>query len=182
MGGSCKIRHFCGGLRWLNPFKWSVRTTKVVTATFFLIALPIYLFIGLQPIPDAEATDYPTIEIPTIRLASPVKPLQVINRELETPDTIAGSYQAEENKILLIGHSSTVFKNLKHLQTSDQISYDQQLYKVVKIETLAKSDISMAKILSTSSTPTIILMTCAGDSLPNQDATHRLIVTAELIQ
>ncbi len=38
----------------------------------------------------------------------------------------------------------------------------------------------MTEILSGASVDTIILMTCAGDSLPNQDATHRLIITAEI--
>ena len=38
----------------------------------------------------------------------------------------------------------------------------------------------MSQLLAPSDRPTLILMTCAGDPLPNQDATHRLIVTAEL--
>ncbi len=36
----------------------------------------------------------------------------------------------------------------------------------------------MSKILAETEVETIIIMTCAGNPLPNQDATHRLIVYA----
>ena len=36
----------------------------------------------------------------------------------------------------------------------------------------------MTEVLSSANIDTLILMTCAGDPLPNQDATHRLLVTA----
>ena len=39
----------------------------------------------------------------------------------------------------------------------------------------------MEEILSPAETNTIIIMTCAGEPLPGQDATHRLIVTATAI-
>ncbi len=41
-----------------------------------------------------------------------------------------------------------------------------------------KSMISMSELLKADDKETIVIMTCAGESLENGDATHRLIVTA----
>jgi sortase (surface protein transpeptidase) len=40
----------------------------------------------------------------------------------------------------------------------------------------------MNELLSDAPEKTVIIMTCAGDPLPNQDATHRLIITATLAE
>ena len=58
------------------------------------------------------------------------------------------------------------------------IEYDSKRYKISRIEILEKSEINMSQVLAGAPVDTIVLMTCAGESLPNQDATHRLIITA----
>lgn len=40
----------------------------------------------------------------------------------------------------------------------------------------------MNAILSSSEVETLVIMTCAGTPLPGQDATHRLVITAERSQ
>lgn len=164
-----------------NPFSWSMRTTKVIFSAFFMIVLPIYLYAGFQPASHVEAVSYPTLEIPSINLSTPVEPLALEGNELISPATIAGSYQRFENKLFIIGHSSTVFQNLNQVQEGDFITYDGDSYQVFLLETLAKSNIDMSKIIGDTPTPVMIIMTCAGTPLPRQDATHRLLVYASKI-
>lgn len=165
--------------RWhFAPHKWSDRTWHTFAVAFFMIALPLYIFIGFQPASEAEAKNYPSLEVSSINLKTPVKNLELVDRQLETPANIAGAYSQNQHKTLLIGHSSTVFKNLHQVKLSDQIVYSGDTYKINRIETLEKSNISMSKILAETEVETIIIMTCAGNPLPNQDATHRLIVYA----
>ncbi len=165
----------------LNPFCWSKRTIKVITVTFFLIFLPIYIFIGVSPALSIDYSEYATLTIPEINLTTPVASLKLEDHQLIAPVTIAGSYSQNINKTLLIGHSSTVFQDLDQLNPGSYLSYDGQTYQIRSAVTVAKADISMADILASSNVQTIIIMTCAGDPLPNQDATHRLIITATLV-
>lgn len=164
-----------------NPFSWSLRTIKVLFSAFFMIALPIYLYTGFQPASHVEAVSYPLLEIPSINLATPVEPLALENHELISPATIAGSYQRFENKLFIIGHASTVFQNLEQVQEGDLITYNGDTYQVFLLETIAKSDIDMSKVIGNTPTPVMIIMTCAGTPLPGQDATHRLLVYASKI-
>lgn len=164
----------------LNPFSWSKRTVKVVTVIFFLIFLPIYILIGINPAFSMDYSEYPTLTIPEINLTTPVANLKLEDHQLIAPATIAGSYSQNPNKILLIGHSSTVFQDLDQLSTDSYLSYDGNTYQVQSTTIVAKSDISMTDILAASNVKTIVIMTCAGEPLPNQDATHRLIITATL--
>ncbi len=120
----------------------------------------------------ADAASYPSLSISSIGLSVPVEPLELKDRQLNVPDMIVGSYGPNINKTLLVGHSSTVFEELDQLRVDQEINYNDSVYRV--------TEISMTEILSGASVDTIILMTCAGDSLPNQDATHRLIITAEI--
>lgn len=165
---------------YLNPFCWSKRLVKVLTTTFFMIMLPIYLFIGLQPAPLVDAASYPSLEIPAIHLKTPVASVELIDRQLAVPATIAGIYQPFANKLFIIGHSSTVFRNLDQLEIGQTFSYDGGQFIITDRKILEKSTISMNEILSDTPEKTIIIMTCAGESLPDQDATHRLIITAKL--
>ena len=55
-----------------------------------------------------------------------------------------------------------------------------ELNKVESMITQEKSMISMREILAAEDEDTLILMTCAGEPLDNNDATHRLIVTARV--
>lgn len=166
--------------RYLNPFCWPERLVKVIAAAFFMIMLPIYLFIGLQPAPLVDAASYPSLEIPAINLKTPVTNVELIDHQLTVPATIAGIYQPFENKLFIIGHSSTVFQNLDQLKIGQTFSYDDQQFIITDHTILEKSAISMNDILKDVPEKTVIIMTCAGESLPNQDATHRLIITAEL--
>ena len=167
------------GLCRLNPFCWSRRAIRVFTASFFLIMMPIYLYIGFQPVASIEALSYPELSIATISLATPVMPIELTeDHQLIAPDTIAGVYNANPGKTFIIGHSSTVFQNLNQVQTDDTISYDNKIYRIIATEVLEKSTINMQEIIAPTTTDTIIIMTCAGKPLPNHDATHRLIITA----
>lgn len=174
------IQHVRSFWSWkhLNPFNWSKTEVKMFLVSFLSIMLPIYLFIGLQPAPIANAESLPQLEIPSISLKTPVATIELVDRQLTAPSTIAGVYHSAPNKTFIIGHSSTVFKHLDQVQTNDTFTYDGKLYTISHIETLLKSDINMSDILRAASEDTIIIMTCAGQSLPHQDATHRLIVTA----
>ena len=144
----------------------------------YVVAFLTYLLIGLLP---AEATSYATttkIIIPEINLTSEVTELKLENHTLNTPDTIVGSFSRAENKTLLIGHAKTVFKNLQNLREGDVIIYESMIYHVTSMIVKEKSMISMSELLKAADKETIVIMTCAGESLENGDATHRLIVTA----
>lgn len=173
---------FVAHYRYLNPFCWPKRLIKVLSAAFFMIMLPIYLFIGLQPTPLVDAASYPALEIPSINLKTPVTSVELVDRQLSVPATIAGIYQPFNNKLFIIGHSSTVFKNLSHLQTNQSFIYDGEQYLITDRIILEKTSINMGELLSDTPRKTVIIMTCAGDPLPNQDATHRLIITAVLAE
>lgn len=162
----------------LNPLNWSTYEIKMFVSAFFAIMLPVYLFIGLQPVPVANADALPRLEITSINLNTPVATVELTDRQLIAPDMIAGVYAGAENKLFIIGHSSTVFQKLDQVKVGETFTYDNVLYQVKSLETLPKADISMTNILKAEDEATIILMTCAGDPLPNQDATHRLIITA----
>ena len=103
----------------------------------------------------------------------------MIDRKLTPPETIAGSYSQNENKTLIIGHSSTVFKKLEQVRLGNEIKYGDKTYIVTNTVTLEKSQVDMSSVLATSESNTLVLMTCAGDPLPDQDATHRLLITAQ---
>lgn len=144
----------------------------------YIVAFFAYVIVGLQP---AEAKNYEIsgqVVIPSIKLSSDVTTLELVDHKLDTPDAIVGSYSKYSSKIFLVGHSSTVFKNLKNVKLNDYIYYNGASYRIRQIETLAKSDINMNGLLMPAKEQTIVIMTCAGERLGEKDATHRLIVTA----
>ena len=148
-----------------------------LVSILYVLAFSVYLIIGLQPV---EARNYDIsgeVTIPSINLNSAVTTLTLNNNRLDTPDTIVGSY-SRNNKIFLIGHSSTVFKNLHLVKLGDVVYYKDKIYKIIGTETLAKSQIDMNEILTPTKQNTLVIMTCAGEDLGGGDATHRLIVTA----
>jgi len=150
---------------------------RIVTI-LYIVAFLAFIVVGFQP---AEARHYEIsgkIEIPSIGLTSDVTTLELVDHKLETPDTIVGSFSKYSSKIFLVGHSGTVFKNLKDTQVGDLIYYDDKTFKITEMETLQKSDINMSLILMPSKETTLIIMTCAGQRVGEKDATHRLIVTA----
>ena len=157
------------------------KKTRLFLTIGYVVALAVYIFIGFQP---ADATNYEIsgqLSIPAINLASDVANINLENHQLQTPEYIVGAFSNHKNKTLLIAHSSTAFKNLKNLTIEDRITYLNYDYRITDIKTLSTSEIDMQEILAGTKKETIILMTCAGDPLPNSDATHRLIITAEKI-
>lgn len=181
---SCFKAKFLRYCSWenLNPFNWSTTEVKMFLGAFLSIMLPIYIFIGLQPALPADAASLPQLEISSINLKTPVAELTLTDRQLVAPATIAGVYTQAENKLFIIGHSSTVFKKLDQTHVDDLIIYNGKTYRIREMQTLLKADISMNQILQAEPEETLIIMTCAGEPLPNQDATHRLILTATLAE
>ena len=150
---------------------------RVLIVAYF-VCFAIYLIVGLQP---AGATNYEIIaeiSIPSIELTSDVTALKLEDHRLNTPGTIVGSFSKNDNNILLIGHASTVFKDLNKTVIGDKVIYDSDSYTIGKIDVIQKADISMNKILAAANKKTLTIMTCAGEDLGDGDATHRLIITA----
>lgn len=144
----------------------------------YYIFFAIYIIVGLQPAGAVEYDISNTLSIPGIDLISDVTSLSVSNGELDTPDTIVGSYTQSKNKTLLIGHSTTVFEHLADVMVSDEVIYGGNSYTVISRFVTTKTDISMDEILRPEDKDTLVLMTCAGELLPGGDATHRLILLA----
>ena len=149
-----------------------------LVSILYVLAFSVYLIIGLQPV---EARNYDIsgeVTIPSIKLNSAVTTLTLNNNRLDTPDTIVGSYSRNNNKIFLIGHASTVFKDLHRVKLGDTIYYENKIYQIIEMKTLVKSQIDMDEVLAPTEQNTLVIMTCAGEDLGGGDATHRLIVTA----
>jgi len=157
---------------------WAQRAIKVIIALLALIILPFYIYFGIQPAASLDVSSYPTLEIARLGLSTPVAPVELQDHQLTVPDSIAGIYQQQPHKKLIIGHSSTVFRKLAAINVGDTLVYDGRNYHVTEISTLKKSEIDMGDVLATTNEETIVIMTCAGKALPAQDATHRLLVTA----
>ena len=151
---------------------------RVIFTGLYAVLLAIYIIVGLQPVGAAELEVAAEVSIPAINLTSDVTNLELNGNKLDTPGTIVGSYSQAENKTLLIGHSTTVFRDLDKVKVGDEIDYDGKVYKVLKSETLEKSEIDMRKLLKAADEDTLVIMTCAGELLDGGDATHRLIITA----
>ncbi len=151
---------------------------KVIFVGIYAVAFVAYLIYGLQPAEAAEYEIATDLSVPAIGLTSGVTELKLNNHELDTPDTIVGSFSRAENKTLLIGHSSTALNGLEAIKLKDEIIYNDKVYKVDSIQRLLKEHINMDELLKGSNKDTIVIMTCAGTDLGEGDATHRLIVTA----
>lgn len=149
-----------------------------VVSIIYVLLFAIYIAVGLQP---ADAVQYEIsgeLKIPAINLVSDVTTLKLEDHKLNTPETIVGSYTRTPSKIFLIGHSSTVFKNLNQTKINDEIEYNNKFYEVINTEIFKKDDIDMTEVLASTKRNTLIIMTCAGIPMGEHDATHRLIVTA----
>lgn len=163
----------------LSSSNWSRTQIRRGTLVFFALFLPVYVFLGLQPAPSAEASHYPTLSISSIDLETPVEPLQLEGSTLTAPADIAGSFSLYTSPTLIIGHSATVFARLEQAALGAEITYDDATYVLVNRQILPKEQINMNQLLTRRTTDTLILMTCAGQPLGGQDYTHRLILTAE---
>jgi len=151
--------------------------------TAIYIAVAGYCFaLGLKP---AGATRHENISayigIPSIGLMSSVESLSLQDNRLITPDVVAGSFARENSsRTFLVGHSTTVFSELKNLVIGDVIVYNGIPYRVDSTEVVEKSTINMNKLVrgDLDADKTLAIMTCAGELYENGDASHRLIVIA----
>ncbi|MBQ6354999.1 sortase [Candidatus Saccharibacteria bacterium] len=166
------------------------RRTKILVAALYFLFFAGYVIIGLQPSQSSASEEIVAASsenlagqliINSIGLSTPVEKVRLENHTLDVPDKIAGSFSEHENKTFLFGHSSTVFENLKNVKFGDVIDYNDHSYRIVNIEVRKKSEISMTNILKSEEIDTVILMTCSGEALGNDDYSHRLIVTAEVV-
>ena len=165
---------------------------RKIVIPLYAVCFVVYLIFGLTPT-SAGATYYEisgNLEIPAIdgpsevvryRPYSDVTTLNIEDHQLKTPRTIVGSYSRSENKTLLIGHSSTVFSKLDQIWVGDIVNYNGYSYLVKDIIVDKKENINMRELLRAAETDTLIIMTCAGNDLEDGDATHRLIITAEIM-
>ena len=152
---------------------------RYVFTVLYIVAFLAFLIYGLQPVDAAEAYEIGgEVAISSIDLKSDVAILELTDGGLKTPDTIAGSYTRAENKTLLIGHSTTVFRNLNKVKLGDAIEYGGKSYEVRMIDMVMKNKIDMDELLKASEKDMLVIMTCAGKLLDGGDATHRLILTA----
>ena len=127
---------------------------------------------------DTSAASADQLTIDGINLNTPVEKVELKGNELVSPETIAGAYEASPNKTLLIGHSTTVFKNLDEINGDMLIEYKGKEYQITEMVMMKKEDISMFDLTRPAEEDTIILMTCAGKATGNHDFTHRLVITA----
>lgn len=144
----------------------------------YIVVVFVYFIVGFIPADGTAYTIDGGLVIPSIDLVSGVTKLELKDRKLNTPDSIVGSYSRNTNKTFLIGHSTTVFKNLDQVEVDDSVMYNNVEYKITNMEIFKKSDIDMNDLLKPELEDTIVIMTCAGDPMNEHDATHRLIVTA----
>ena len=153
---------------------------RIAFLLIYFVGFLGYLAYALSP---AEASSLPVdshLIIPSIGLVTDVTRVELDDGYLPTPDMIVGSYTANNNKLFLFGHSSTVFKYLKDVQIGDTLLYGDEVFKVTSYDILKKSDVDMTKLLSGSDRGAVVLMTCAGENYGNGDSSHRLIVNAVL--
>lgn len=166
-------------LKRLDFTLWSAKTFWSIAVVLLVGVLPAYIFIGFQPTLAASSYSHDKrLDIPQLQIHSAVEELTLDHNQLKTPDTTVGSYQQAQNTTLLIGHSSTIFHNLSQAQIGQTIRYGGTSYQISSISILTKTSIDMHKLLDSNEKPTLILMTCAGKHLGNQDYSHRLVITA----
>ncbi len=149
---------------------------KIFFTAAYFVALIAYIVVGFRP-SSADAAANNRLFIPSINLQTPVKAVSKNGNKLEVPDEIAGVYNEKHNKTLIIGHATTVFKNLKDLHPGNIFTYDNEEYEITEMVTIPKSTIRMNDLLAAAEEPTIVIMTCAGTPVSNTDTTHRLLVT-----
>ncbi|MBR3052014.1 sortase [Candidatus Saccharibacteria bacterium] len=155
--------------------RWDWRKLFVI---LYCLVFATYMIVGLTGAEAAEFDVETGLYLPSIGLMANVTEMELKDRRLNTPDTIVGSFSENKNKTLLVGHSSTIFRNLNNIAVGDKLTYRGRLYRVTSTEVREKKDVNMAKILKAEKIDTLILMTCAGQDLGGGDASHRLIVEA----
>ena len=103
----------------------------------YSLAFLVFLMVGFMPAEvKAYDEDYGELVIPSINFSSEVAMVEKDEDELKVPDEIVGRYSKYKNKTLLVGHSSTVFGDLKNVRVGDTVTYDDNIYAVSDIETI----------------------------------------------
>ena len=173
----------------LRKRKQTMRRLKIATFIFYMLAIPAYLIVGLQPSSASMAETLASesenassfLIINSINLSTPVADVELRDNTLVAPDHIVGSFSSHPGKTLLIGHSSTIFQDLNRVRFGDIIDYNDHSYRVTNIEIRTKDKISMTNVLAGSEHETLVLMTCSGEKISTNDYTDRLIITAEAV-
>ena len=155
---------------------------RAIFVSVYAVFLAVYIIVGLQPVSATSTTQIiNTLLIPSIDLKTNVTKLALKDKELQIPDDIVGEFHTSKKNHLLLGHSTTIFKNLENLDVGDTIYYGDNRYIVSSEEIKDKDQVNMKELLKNTGAEKITLMTCAGELLENQDATRRLIITAEKV-
>ena len=172
-------------VREMKDASFRIRTRRNLVVGFLTLFMAVLALVcvGLRPSfseayakEAAEASG--VLEMPSISLLVPVSKATLSGRTLAVPEYIVGEYKIYENKVLLMGHSSTAFAGLSEVGLGDEVIYNGVVYKVIAKEIKPKSEISMRELLEDDGEKAIVLMTCAGQHISGQDYSHRLIVNA----
>ncbi len=144
---------------------------------YFAVVAGFTAYVFMPKAVDASSEE--RLFMPSIGLVAQVKDIKRQGNQLIAPDTIAGAYQPTNHKTVIIGHSSTIFKDLKNVHDNDTFTFDNQKYQIKNIEIIEKKFVNMEEVVRETKIKTVILMTCYGEPLGGQDFTHRLVITAE---
>lgn len=152
---------------------------RVLTCVFFVM-LVAWFINGLSPAEASHRDVIAQFEAPSLNLKSDVVRIFLEDRSLNAPSDAVGAFYGASNKVLLIGHRGTVFYNLDTIKVGDMLIFDGTKYTVSSLATIPKESVDMNEVLAAAETETLVVMTCAGRDLGDGDATHRLIVKAEI--
>ena len=159
-------------------FKLPRAKIGIIFGALYFAAIAGFVAYAFMP-KSADASSEERLFIPSISLIARVKDIERTGSKLIAPDEIAGAYQPTNHKTVIIGHSSTIFRDLNKIGDEDHFTFDSKEYKITSREVLPKSLISMEEIVSETEVNTVVLMTCAGEPLGGQDYSHRLVIIAE---
>ena len=151
---------------------------RLVFTTLYLLWAVAFIALSLNSIAKTNAASGDRLEISSIHLDTITRAVDLVDHRFSVPDAEVGAYSAAPNKTFLMGHKSTIFKDLVNVAPSDEITFAGTSYLVTNISIEPKAAIDMSEILADTPEKTLILMTCAGEPLDGSDYTHRLIITA----
>ena len=97
-----------------------------------------------------------------------------------------GVAPGERGTAVLDAHNTAAFKNLSNLKVGEEIYIKNRKgkwlrFRVTKAEIYAAKNLKPTILFAPTSAKQVNLITCAGTLLSNGEATHRLIVSAELV-
>lgn len=155
---------------------------RAIFVSVYAVFLAAYIIIGLQPVSATSTNTFiGTLSIPSINLETNVTKLTLKDNQLQIPDDVVGEFHTSKKNHLLLGHSTTIFRDLENLDIGDTVYYGESQYIISTEEIKDKDQVNMKELLKNTGAEKITLMTCAGELLDNQDATKRLIITAEKV-